>query len=100
VKKTGDDAVAEVCVELSGEYDLNRKHELALIFESLEGDDPIVIDLAKVSYLDSTMLNELSILRSRNQARQITLRGASENIRRILRLVNFDTLFNVTEAES
>ncbi len=97
---TGDDAVSEVCVELSGEYDLSRRQELALLFESLQGDDPVVIDLAKVSYLDSTMLNELSIFRSRNRERQITLRGANENIRRILRLVDFDSLFNVTEAES
>ncbi|MGA8099208.1 MAG: STAS domain-containing protein [Candidatus Cybelea sp.] len=97
---TGDDAVSEVCVELSGEYDLRRRQELALLFESLQGDDPVVIDLAKVSYLDSTMLNELSIFRSRNRERQITLRGANENIRRILRLVDFDSLFNVTEAES
>ncbi|MGB6517172.1 MAG: STAS domain-containing protein [Candidatus Cybelea sp.] len=97
---TGDDLVAEICVELSGEYDLSRKQELALLFESLEGNDPVVIDLAKVSYLDSTMLNELSIFRSRNPERQITLRGANQNIRRILRLVNFDSLFNVTEAES
>lgn len=97
---TGDDLVAEICVELSGEYDLSRKQELALLFESLEGNDPVVIDLAKVSYLDSTMLNELSIFRSRNPERQITLRGANQNIRRILRLVNFDSLFNVTEAQS
>ncbi|MGA9944159.1 MAG: STAS domain-containing protein [Candidatus Cybelea sp.] len=97
---TGDDLVAEICVELSGEYDLSRKQELALLFESLEGNDPVVIDLAKVSYLDSTMLNELSIFRSRNPERQIALRGANQNIRRILRLVNFDSLFNVTEAES
>jgi anti-anti-sigma factor len=96
----GEDAVAEVCVELSGEYDLSRKQELALLFESLEGNEPVVIDLAKVSYLDSTMLNELSIFRSRNPERQITLRGANQNIRRILRLVNFDSLFNVAEAES
>ncbi|MFZ0031081.1 MAG: STAS domain-containing protein [Candidatus Cybelea sp.] len=92
--------MAEICVELSGEYDLSRKQELALLFESLEGNDPVVIDLANVSYLDSTMLNELSIFRSRNPERQITLRGANQNIRRILRLVNFDSLFNVTEAQS
>lgn len=92
--------MAEQCVELSGEYDLSRKAELASLFESLAGDDPVVIDLAKVSYLDSTMLNELSLFRLRNQERQITLRGANENIRRILRLVKFDTLFRVTDGES
>jgi anti-anti-sigma factor len=97
---SGENLVAEVCVELSGDYDISRKRELALLFESLDGDDPVVIDLAKVSYLDSTMLNELSIFRSRNRERQITLRGANPNVRRILRLVNFDSLFNVAETQS
>ena len=97
---TGEDAVAEQFVELAGEYDLSRKAEVGALFESLEGNEPLVIDLAKVTYLDSTLLNELSVLRRRNHERQITLRGANANIRRILNLVNFGALFRIADGES
>jgi anti-anti-sigma factor len=92
--------VAEQFVELAGEYDLSRKAEVGALFDSLEGNEPLVIDLAKVTYLDSTLLNELSVLRRRNNERQITLRGANANIRRILNLVNFGALFSIADGES
>jgi anti-anti-sigma factor len=86
---------AELRVELDGEYDISRRQELMSLFASLDGNDPIVIDMAKVSYIDSTILHELSILRARDHERPITLFGANANVRRILQFVSFDRVFEI-----
>jgi len=83
-------------IVLAGEYDLTRKEELGVLFGSLEGSEPLVIDIEKVTYVDSTALGELSALRNRHPRRRITLSGASPNIRRILSLVNFESVFHIT----
>jgi anti-anti-sigma factor len=89
--------MAELRIELEGEYDLSRKAELASVFASIDGGDgPLVIDMSKVSYVDSTMLNQLSRLRFRHRDRQITLAGVSLNVRRILDIANFDRLFQIS----
>jgi anti-anti-sigma factor len=88
--------MAERRIELDGEYDLSRKEELVSLFASLDGDGSIVIDMANVSYIDSTILHELSILRNHHRDREITLTGANSNVKRILHLVNFERLFGIT----
>jgi anti-anti-sigma factor len=88
--------LAELRIELEGEYDLSRKAELAALFASIGGDDPLIIDMAKVSYLDSTVLHELLQLRSSHRERQITLAGVNSNVRRILDIVDFERLFQIS----
>ncbi len=88
--------MAERRIELDGEYDLSRKGELIELFASLDGEDSIVFDMTKVSYIDSTILHELSVLRARHADREITLTGANSNVRRILHLVSFERLFGIT----
>jgi anti-anti-sigma factor len=83
-------------LELDGEYDLNRKQELASLFEALDADAPIEIDLSRVTYLDSTVLHELAALRLRCH-REITLVGANANLRRVFHVTNFDELFHIIE---
>ncbi len=80
-------------VELSGEYDLSRKGQVAALFGALRADGPVTIDLAKVTYIDSTFLHELAALRFRLKGQSITLTGASASVKRILRLVKFEQLF-------
>jgi anti-anti-sigma factor len=87
--------MAETRIELDGEYDLSRKEELSSLFAALDGDGPVVIDMARVSYIDSTILKELSTLRLHQPEREITLAGANSNVKRILRLVSFDSLFRI-----
>jgi anti-anti-sigma factor len=89
-------AMPERCIELYGEYDISRKDELSSIFASLKGDDPIVIDMTKVSYVDSTILHELAQLRHRQRDCSITLLGVSSNVKRIFEIVNFDRLFQIS----
>ena len=84
-------------IELAGEYDLARRDEIAREFGSIEEEPSVVIDMAKVTYIDSSVLKELAALRSRDGSRAITLLGASAGIRRLLKVVGFDKIFHLTE---
>jgi anti-anti-sigma factor len=84
-------------IELNGEYDLADREKLATLFGALPADGPATIDLTKVTYLDSTVLNALAKLRVRFKENTIKLLVGSENIKRIFRIVQFDNLFEVVE---
>jgi anti-sigma B factor antagonist len=85
-------------IELSGEYDLNRKEELGLLFATLPADGRAVIDLSRVTYVDSTFLHELVSLHLRLKEHGVTLVGANSAIRRVLDIVGFDQLFRIAES--
>lgn len=80
-------------VELQGEYDISRLEEVASLFRTLSPDGPASVDMAQVSYVDSTFLRELAALRQRFRGQPITLVGVTAAVRRILNIVNFDRLF-------
>jgi anti-anti-sigma factor len=84
-------------IELEGEYDLSRREQIAAIFGSLRADRPIIIDLTKVTFIDSTFLHLLATLRLRFKEQPITLTGATANVKRILKLVKFEQLFVLTD---
>ncbi|HLX26192.1 MAG TPA: STAS domain-containing protein [Candidatus Cybelea sp.] len=84
-------------IELEGELDIARKDELERLFDSIEKDGPLTIDLRRVVYADSTFLHVLASLPVRFQEVPITLFGASPNLRRILGVVQFDKLFQIVE---
>jgi anti-anti-sigma factor len=83
---------------LDGEYDIARKSELEHVFESLPGDGPAVLDMTRVTYIDSTFLHALGSLRVRFEHHPITLIVRSEGVRRVLRLVKFDRLFRIVNS--
>ena len=83
-------------IKLDGEYDLRRKDEVAGLFGSVDGESSVVIDMTTVTFIDSTFLRELSTLRGRDGVRSITLAGANDHVRRVLKIVNFDELFDIT----
>lgn len=87
-------------IELEGEYDLANRASLASLFETLAPDGPAVIDMTRVTYVDSTALREFFDLRSRLKEHPVTLLGVNEHVRRILRIVDFDSLFEIVEAKA
>lgn len=82
-------------IELVGEYDLSQKPDLAALFGALEPHGPATIDMTQVTYVDSSFLKELVKLRKRLIPHRITLLVRSANVRRLLRLVKFDLLFDI-----
>lgn len=86
-------------LELRGEYDLTNRDDIASLFRALRADGPAVIDMAKVTYIDSTVLHQLVELRSRFKDHLVTLL-VNKHMRRIFRIVNFDGLFEIVEARA
>ena len=80
-------------IKLDGEYDLTRKDEIAALFGSIDGENSVVIDMTTVTYIDSTFLRELTMLRRRDGAKSITLVGGNEHVRRVLKIVSIDAFF-------
>ena len=80
-------------IELSGEYDLARRHELSTSFETLATGRPVWIDMQRVTFIDSTFLGVLAALRVRLKENPVTLVGVRPNIARVLALAKFDRLF-------
>lgn len=81
-------------IELSGEYDLQRRDEVRRIFGSLDCSE-ILLDFHDVTYVDSSFLNELVVLRNRLPESSITLVVPSAQIRRILEIVDFGRIFTI-----
>ena len=84
-------------LDLEGEYDLTRREEIAALFQGVDGDGALVIDFSKVTYIDSTILRELALLRLRSAKRSITLRGASRHVLHVLHVVDFQKIFTILE---
>jgi len=80
-------------IELSGEYDLARKQELAEVFSSITNGDPVAIDMRQVTYVDSAFLSELIGMRLRRNELPVTLVGVRPNVARVFRLTNLDRFF-------
>jgi anti-anti-sigma factor len=81
-------------VTLCGELDVYRAEAVREAFDSVR--DAPVVDLSAVTYLDSTVLNELIRLRKRVDG-EIVLVVGSPQIRRVLELVSFARLFRIVD---
>jgi len=80
-------------VTLSGELDLSNAPALHASLGGVSG--PAVVDLSAVTYLDSTALYELALLRRRVES--VVLIVPSPQIRRTLEIVGFTKTFRVLE---
>jgi anti-anti-sigma regulatory factor len=96
-----DDRSLPCRVVLQGEYDLSRKAELEGQLAAVPLDRDLLLDLREVVYVDSTFLNQLAMLyRRREPSTSITIHHASERVRHLLHVVEFDKLFCVAERAS
>lgn len=96
--KTADAQARTHRLELYGEYDLSRKEELGKLFAALPVDSSAVIDLSRVSYVDSMFLHQLVSLHKRLKEHVVTLVGVNSAIRRVLGIAGFDQLFRIAES--
>jgi anti-anti-sigma factor len=87
-------------VVLEGEWDLDRKDELAALLARLTKDSPATIDVRGVTYADSTMLSLLATLALRFEGVAITLVHPQPQVLRVLKIANFDKLFRIVEGAS
>jgi anti-anti-sigma factor len=85
-------------VVLEGEIDIHDADRLRALFDACTHGAPALIDMSAVTYLDSTVLNELARLRRRCEDVVLIVRSAQ--IERILEIVGFDSTFRIVKDRS
>ncbi len=84
-------------IRMSGRFDARcQKRFFEVVDQSMEDVAPIIqIDLADVSYLDSSALGMLLAVRERvkNAGRTVSLVNAVGNVRQVIEIANFAKLF-------
>ena len=92
--KSGDGS--ELTIEISGHFDFGVQHDFRHCYED-SAASAYIVDLSETEYMDSSALGMLLMLREYaggNNA-NITLRNCSQDIKTILSVANFQSLFNI-----
>ena len=106
---TGALAPAEISVKTSagqrgwtvvvkGEIDIATSPELRRQLERLTDDEPIVVDVTEMSFIDSSGLGVLvEVLKRRREAGAgpVALRGMQEPVRRVFEITGLTDLFEL-----
>jgi len=88
----------QVNITVSGRFDFATHQEFAKAYKHYpKGEKSYVVDLAGAEYMDSSAMGMLLQLReySDKNAGGVTLANGNEGVREILRIANFDRLFNL-----
>ena len=91
----------QAVMKLAGRFDFNAHREYRAALDrlaALASVDAYVVDLSEVSYLDSSALGMLLLLRdrARQQNKPVTLAGVSGSVRQVLDIANFSKMFAIT----
>jgi anti-anti-sigma factor len=86
-------------IKIDGRFDYENHQEFSAAYRELPdiAHTKFIIDLSKVTYLDSTALGMLLLLRERagGDRCDITLLGANPDTKKILDITNFQQLFKL-----
>ncbi len=88
-----------VSARLSGEFTFSDTGKFKDLLDKVEKNAPpsVDVDLSKVSFVDSAALGMLLLLKDaagKHQA-SVTLRGASGQVEKLLRMSRFDQIFSL-----
>jgi anti-sigma B factor antagonist len=77
---------------LAGEVDISNAERLQSLLSTTIGQGNVVVDLSKVTFMDSTGLSAMIVAYRRGQDAQHTLRlaGAQGPVRRVLEITQLD----------
>ena len=89
----------DVTIKISGRFDFAVQNEFRDCYHGIGPDDGVsfVIDMGKASYMDSSALGMLLMMREHlggNDA-NITISNSSADISNILTVANFQSLFKI-----
>lgn len=94
---SGDDK--NKTIKVSGRFDFSSQNELRDCYHSLSPDDGVkfVIDMENANYIDSSALGMLLMMREHlgGDDADISIINCSPEIKNILNVANFQTLFKV-----
>ncbi len=86
-------------VKLDGDLDFSRKAQIAELLAEADNADIAVVDVAGVTYMDSSCLSCLALQKKRmhenGTAAILRIAGASESLRRIFQICGLDKSFEM-----
>lgn len=86
-------------VKLDGDLDFSRKADIEATLAQADSVDIAVVDLSEVSYIDSSCLSSLAVLKKRMQengtAAILRIAGANESLSRIFQICGLDKSFEM-----
>jgi len=92
---------SQAVLRLSGRFDFKAHREFREAVDSLlaqAGSRGVQVDLAEVTYLDSSALGMLLMLRDKAKAasKEVALVGVKGSVRQVLDIANFAKLFSIS----
>jgi len=86
-----------VTISVSGRFDFSAHQEFINAYRDVpKGEKAFVVDLASTDYMDSSAMGMLLQLREHgDKSTKIRLINVNPNIMEILKIANFDKLFDV-----
>jgi anti-anti-sigma factor len=89
----------KLTIKVKGRFDFGRHQEFRSAYERQpERPDTVVVDLKEATYLDSSALGMLLLLRDHEGGDDscISVINTSSDVRKILAISNFDKLFDIS----
>lgn len=104
MQRDPDPAVGQAVLELAGELDLAVAPDLRILLDELAAERPqlAVVDLAEVSFIDSTVLREL--LRAHRTVNggggRLVMAGCHAAVARLLQLTGTTDVFELADSRA
>lgn len=80
-------------ISVSGRFDFNAHREFRDAAQELEKGSPCTVDMKETTYVDSSALGMLLLLKE--QSSNVRIVGCSDEVRKVLQIANFHRLFEV-----
>ena len=89
---------SQIVIAIDGRFDFSQHKAFREAYKDADArESRFIVDLSEASYLDSSALGMLLLLREfvGSDRERVRIRGASDDVARVLKIANFDKLFTV-----
>ncbi|MAF00836.1 STAS domain-containing protein [Herbaspirillum sp.] len=97
VRASLENAGRELVIQIVGRFDFSAHQEFRDAYETSQNVAEYVVDLSGATYLDSSALGMLLLLRDHagGDSSTICIRNCNDDVRKILSISNFEQLFTI-----
>ncbi len=93
-----DESKQQVVIKIDGRFDFAQHKSFRDAYRDIPpGSKSFIVDLSSTSYLDSSALGMLLLLREHvgGDAAPVKIQGCGEDVQRVLKIANFEKLFRI-----
>ena len=85
-------------IHITERFDYSVHNEFRAAYKNVPKDTQFIIDMNRATYLDSSALGMLLLLREHagNESEKISIVGCNPEIKKILEVSNFGSLFSIS----